>query len=58
LKSHSFGQKQLLHKFCGECGSSVWHDPRLKTLGEELPDLIGVNVRLPRRSCIKPDVRC
>jgi hypothetical protein len=58
LKSHSFGQKQLLHKFCGECGSSVWHDPRLKTLGEELPDLIGVNVRLPRRSCIRPDVRC
>jgi hypothetical protein len=46
LKSHSFGPKQLLHKFCGECGSSVWHDPRLKMLGEEMPDLLGVNVSI------------
>ncbi|KAJ4984259.1 glutathione-dependent formaldehyde-activating enzyme [Stagonosporopsis vannaccii] len=46
LKSHSFGQKQLLHRFCGGCGSSVWHDPRLRTLGEEMPDLLGVNVRM------------
>lgn len=45
LKSHSFGQKQLLHRFCSGCGSSVWHDPRLKELGEEMPDLLGVNVR-------------
>ncbi|KAH6637894.1 Mss4-like protein [Boeremia exigua] len=46
LKSHSFGPKQLLHQFCGECGSSVWFDPRLKGLGEEMPDLLGVNVRM------------
>ena len=45
LKSHSFGQKQLLHQFCGRCGSSVWFDPRLKTMGDELPDLVGLNVR-------------
>src|SRR5690242_8806215 len=44
LKSHSFGQKQLLHKFCGGCGSSVWFDPRLKMVGEQMPDLLGVNV--------------
>lgn len=44
LKSYQFGKKQLLHRFCGECGSSVWHDPRLWMLGEGVPDLLGVNV--------------
>lgn len=46
LKSHSFGQKQLLHRFCSECGSSLWHDPRLRLISEELPDFLGVNVCL------------
>ncbi|KAF3040647.1 hypothetical protein E8E11_007975 [Didymella keratinophila] len=46
LKSYQFGEKQLLHTFCAECGSSVWHDPRLWMLGEEVPDLLGVNVRM------------
>lgn len=46
LKAHSFGKKQLLHRFCGECGSSVWHDPRMKEVAEEMPDLLGVNVSL------------
>ena len=46
LKSHSFGVKQLLHQFCAQCGSSVWHDPRLSMLGEYLPDILRVNVSL------------
>jgi hypothetical protein len=44
LKSYQFGKRQLLHRFCVECGSSVWHDPRLWMLGEVVPDLLGVNV--------------
>ena len=47
LKSYQFGKKQLLHRFCGGCGSSVWHDPRLWMLGEGAPDLLGVNVSRP-----------
>ena len=44
LKNYSFGVKRNLHKFCGECGSSVFFDPRMKEFGEAPPDLIGVNV--------------
>ena len=45
LKSYSFGIKRNLHKFCANCGSSVFFDPRMAEHGEE-PDLIGVNVSL------------
>jgi hypothetical protein len=51
LKSYQFGKKQLLHRFCGECGSSVWHDPRLWMLGDGVPDLLGVNVSHPGQKC-------
>ena len=39
-------KQQLLHQFCAQCGSSVWHDPRLSMLGEDLPDIMGVNMSL------------
>jgi hypothetical protein len=45
LKSYSFGPKKSLHKFCGECGSSVFFDPRMKERGEGRGlDLLGINV--------------
>lgn len=45
LKSYSFGPKKSLHRFCGECGSSVFFDPRMKEHGEGgRLDLLGVNV--------------
>lgn len=45
LKSYSFGPKKSLHKFCGECGSSVFFDPRMKERGEGGGlDLLGINV--------------
>lgn len=47
LKSYQFGKKQLLHRFCGECGSSLWHDPRLWMVGDRVADLLGVNVSCP-----------
>jgi hypothetical protein len=43
LKTHTFGNKRNLHKFCGTCGSSVLFDPRLAELGDA-PDLLGINV--------------
>lgn len=45
LRDYSFGPKKLLHKFCTECGSSVWFDPRMMACGEGPPDLLGINVR-------------
>lgn len=44
LKDYSFGKKRVLHKFCGQCGSSVYLDPRMKEFGQAPPDLLGVNV--------------
>jgi hypothetical protein len=44
LKTYSFGVKRNLHKLCGQCGSSVFFDPRMKEFGEAPPDLLGVNV--------------
>ena len=45
LKDYLFGPKKSIHKFCGECGSSVFFDPRMKEHGEgEGLDLMGVNV--------------
>lgn len=52
LKSYSFGKGQNQHKFCGECGSSVFFDPRMAEHGQE-PDLLGVNV-----SCCKCPALC
>jgi hypothetical protein len=46
LKNYSFGAKRLLHKFCGNCGSSIYFDPRMEEFGEAPPDLLGVNVSL------------
>ncbi|KAH8730464.1 Mss4-like protein [Phaeosphaeriaceae sp. PMI808] len=45
LKAYSFGKNRNLHKFCTQCGSSAFFDPRMKEFGEAPPDLIGVNVR-------------
>ncbi|KAF2116731.1 Mss4-like protein [Lophiotrema nucula] len=45
LKSYSFGRKMNLHKFCTNCGSSVFFDPRMPEQGIEV-DLLGVNVRM------------
>lgn len=45
LKSYSFGSRKNLHKFCGQCGSSVFFDPRMKEFGEGGGlDLLGINV--------------
>jgi hypothetical protein len=45
LKSYSFGPKKSLHKFCGNCGSSVFFDPMMMEHGEGRDlDLLGVNV--------------
>lgn len=38
--------KKILHKFCGQCGSAVFFDPRMMEFGEGPPDLMGVNVRM------------
>ncbi|KAH6618809.1 Mss4-like protein [Boeremia exigua] len=47
LKSYAFGPKKNLHKFCGQCGSSVFFDPRMKEFGEGGGlDLLGINVRM------------
>jgi hypothetical protein len=46
LKDYAFGVKRNLHKFCRECGSSVWFDPRMGEFGEGPMDLLGVNVSL------------
>ncbi|KAF2035721.1 hypothetical protein EK21DRAFT_53298, partial [Setomelanomma holmii] len=49
LKTYTFGSQRNLHRFCIECGSSVYFDPQLGTLGDEGdPDLLGVNVRMFR----------
>ncbi|KAF2465930.1 uncharacterized protein BDR25DRAFT_81122 [Lindgomyces ingoldianus] len=45
LKSYSFGRKMNQHKFCTNCGSSVFFDPRMKEQGYNL-DLLGINVRM------------
>jgi hypothetical protein len=46
LKQYSFGPKKVLHKFCGQCGSSVFFDPRMLEFGEGdgKLDLLGINV--------------
>ncbi|KAF2131147.1 hypothetical protein P153DRAFT_384360 [Dothidotthia symphoricarpi CBS 119687] len=46
LESYSFGVKRNLHKFYGQCGSSVFFDPRMEEFGDAPPDLLGVNVRM------------
>lgn len=47
LKSYTFGPKKSLHMFCGQCGSSVFFDPRMKEFGEGGGlDLLGINVSL------------
>ncbi len=51
LKTHSFGPKRTLHKFCGKCGSAVFFDPRMEEFGDTPPDLMGVNVSL--FSCVQ-----
>lgn len=44
LRDYSFGMKRNLHKFCANCGSAVWFDPRMWQLEETGPDLLGMNV--------------
>lgn len=46
LKNYSFGKGKNLHKFCAQCGSSVFFDPRMMEFGEGPPDLLGINVSL------------
>jgi len=46
LKTYSFSVKRNLHKFCGNCGSSVFFDPRMGEFGKT-PDILGVNVSFP-----------
>jgi hypothetical protein len=44
LKHFSFGIKRNQHKYCSNCGSSVFFDPRMVEHGLAPPDLLGVNV--------------
>jgi hypothetical protein len=44
LASYCFGAKRNLHRFCGECGSGVWFDPRMVLFGDMLMDLLVVDM--------------
>ncbi|EUC42644.1 hypothetical protein COCMIDRAFT_39327 [Bipolaris oryzae ATCC 44560] len=46
LRDYSFGLKRNLHKFCANCGSAVWFDPRMWRFEKTGPDLLGMNVRM------------
>ncbi|KAF2737560.1 hypothetical protein EJ04DRAFT_430792 [Polyplosphaeria fusca] len=46
LKAYSFGQKWNQHKFCTNCGSSLFFDPRMPERGVDGPDMLGVNIRM------------
>lgn len=45
LKTYSFGYKRNQHKFCADCGGSVFFDPELNKSGG-IPDLLGINVSI------------
>ena len=39
MKGYRFGEKKCMHKFCPDCGSSLFVDPHMDD-----PELIVVNV--------------
>lgn len=56
LMSYSYELKKNLHRFCGNCGSSIFFDPRMNERGEcGGPDLLGLNVSafVPKLICGK-----
>ncbi|KAL9006244.1 MAG: hypothetical protein Q9188_001016 [Gyalolechia gomerana] len=43
IKGYYFNDKRAEHKFCGNCGSSIWVDPH-GNFGEH--DMVIINVRM------------